>query len=63
MVHLRHSHWSESGVWQRIFEALAADTDNEYVMIDTIVRAHQHSAGGLRKGPKNHQAIGHSRGG
>ena len=32
--------------WERIFEQLAADSDNEYAMIDsTIVRAHQHSAG------------------
>ena len=37
---------SKSGVWERIFEQLAADADNEYAMIDsTIVRAHQHSAG------------------
>ena len=46
VVHLRHSRWSKSGVWERVFAALAQDADNEYVMIDsTIVRAHQHSAG------------------
>ena len=46
VVHLRHSRWSQSGVWQRVFEALAQEADNEYAMIDsTIVRAHQHSAG------------------
>ena len=46
VVHTRHSRWSQSGVWQRVFEALAQDADNEYAMIDaTIVRAHQHSAG------------------
>lgn len=46
VVHTRHSRWSDSGVWQRVFEALAQETDNEYAMIDvTIVRAHQHSAG------------------
>jgi transposase len=33
-------------VWKLVFEQLADDADNEYVMIDaTIVRAHQHSAG------------------
>jgi hypothetical protein len=33
-------------VFARIFETLAADADNEFMMIDaTIVRAHQHSAG------------------
>jgi len=47
VVHLRHSRWSRSGVWQRVFETLAQDADNEYCMIDsTIVKAHQHSAGG-----------------
>jgi transposase len=44
---------SKSGVWQRIFAALAADVDNEYAMIDsTIVRAHQHSAGEKKRRPK-----------
>jgi transposase len=51
VVHLRHSRWSKTGVWQRVFEALAQDADNEYVMIDsTIVRAHQHSAGAKKGG-------------
>lgn len=46
VVHLRHSRWSKSGVWERIFKTLSQDPDNEYVMIDsTIVRAHQHSSG------------------
>lgn len=46
VVHLRHSRWSKTGVWERVFKALAQDADDEYVMIDsTIVRAHQHSAG------------------
>ena len=50
VVHLRHSRWSKSLVWQRLFEALAQDADNEYAMIDsTIVRAHQHSAGAKKK--------------
>ncbi len=53
VVHLRHSRWGKTGVWQRVFEALAQEADNEYVMIDsTIVRAHQHSSGakgGLQK--------------
>ena len=45
-VHRRFSRWAKSGVWQRVFEHLAADADNEYAMIDsTIVRAHQHRAG------------------
>ena len=46
VIHTRHTRWSKSGIWQRVFEHLAQDADNEYAMIDsTIVRAHQHSAG------------------
>ncbi len=51
VVHTRFSRWSKSGVWERIFEHLATDADNEYAMIDsTIVRAHQHSAGAKKGG-------------
>lgn len=53
VVHLRHSRWCKSGVWERVFKALSQDADNEYVMIDsTIVRAHQHSAGAKKRGLK-----------
>jgi len=46
VVHTRHSRWSKSGVWERIFKVLSEEADNEYGSIDsTIVRAHQHSAG------------------
>jgi transposase len=42
----RYNRWSESGVFERIFNMLAADHDNEYMMLDApIVRAHPHSAG------------------
>lgn len=62
VVHLRHSRWSKSGVWERIFKALSQDPDNEYVMIDsTIVRAHQHSSGakgGRRKTKPSGEAEG-----
>ena len=52
-THRRWSRWSESGVWEKIFKYLAADADNEYGMIDsTIVRAHQHSAGAVKKTKK-----------
>lgn len=53
VVHTRHSRWSRSGVWQKIFEILAQDADNEYAIIDsTIVKAHQHSAGAKKKTQK-----------
>ena len=49
-IHTRFTRWAKSGVWQRVFEHLAADADNEYAMIDsTIVRAHQHGAGAQKK--------------
>jgi transposase len=50
-THKRLRRWCESGVFERIFKALAEDCDNEYMMLDsTIVRAHQHSAGARKKG-------------
>jgi transposase len=50
---MRFSRWTETGVWKSLFRHLAQDADNEYVMIDaTIVRAHQHSAGAVKKGAK-----------
>jgi transposase len=49
-VHTRFSRWANSGVWERVFNCLATDADNEYAMLDsTIVRAHQHSAGAPKK--------------
>lgn len=56
-VHTRFSRWASGGVWQRVFERLAADADNEYAMIDsTIVRAHQHSAGAQKKPAKTRRS-------
>jgi transposase len=58
-VHTRHTRWAESGVWEKLFKALAVDADNEYAMIDsTIVRAHQHSAGARKKKPKTTKPSG-----
>ena len=52
-IHRRWSRWSASGVWGKVFKYLATDADNEYGMIDsTIVRAHQHSAGAIKKTKK-----------
>jgi transposase len=60
-IHTRFSRWAASGVWGKLFEILAADADNEYEMIDSTVRAHQHSAGAKKDG--ENQAIGRSKGG
>ena len=46
-LHKRFSRWAEAGVWERVFEALIDDADNEYLMLDTtLVRAHQQAATG-----------------
>ena len=51
VVHLRHSHWSKSGVWQRVFEALAREPDNEYAIELTAPSFGPTStAPGLKKG-------------
>jgi len=51
-VHKRFTRWAAKGVWERVFQALIRDRDNEYVMIDSsIVRAHAQAAtgkGGIR---------------
>ena len=45
-VHKRFIRWARRGVWQMIFNTLAADAATEWLMIDsTIVRAHQSAAG------------------
>jgi transposase len=56
VVHTRFSRWSKR-VWERVFQHLADDADNEYAMIDsTIVRAHQHSAG-AKGGSQNQKQL------
>lgn len=51
-VHKRFSRWCHAGVWERVFEALTADRNNQHLMIDsTIVRAHQQAASG-KGGPR-----------
>ena len=46
-VHKRFTRWAETGVWERVFESLTGDPDNQYLMLDTtLVRAHQQAATG-----------------
>ena len=46
-LHKRFSRWARGGVWERVFEALIDDPENEYLMLDTtLVRAHQQAATG-----------------
>jgi len=43
----RFSRWAKRGVWSRILEEVSDDPNLKHVSIDaTIVRAHQHAAGG-----------------
>ena len=51
-VYNRFDRWAKGGVWEKVFKALSAGADNRCAMLDsTIVRAHQHSAGALKKSP------------
>ena len=46
-VHKRFTRWARAGVWERVFDRLSADPDNDYLMLDSsLVRAHQQAATG-----------------
>ena len=46
-VHKRFTRWAKAGVWERVFDTLTADPDNDYLMLDSsLVRAHQQAATG-----------------
>jgi len=46
-AHKRFTRWAQAGIWEKIFDVLTEDPDNQYIMIDsTIVRAHQQAACG-----------------
>lgn len=45
----RYYRWIEMGVLARVFEAVAAEPDLEWVMLDaTVIRAHAQAAGARR---------------
>jgi putative transposase len=49
-IYKRFARWSEHGVFEKLFQFVAADPDLEYLMIDsTVVRAHPCAAGALKK--------------
>jgi transposase len=49
-VKRRYYRWIDQGVFDRIFEAVAADPDMEWLSIDaTVIRAQAQAAGGRRK--------------
>lgn len=45
----RFNRWAKAGIWLRIFETLAAKSPQSMQFIDSsIIRAHQHAAGGKK---------------
>src|SRR5258707_10476086 len=48
-VYNRFNRWAKAGIWLRIFEVLAAKSPQSLQLIDSsIIRAHQHAAGGKK---------------
>jgi transposase len=48
-VYNRFNRWAKKGVWLAMFEALAARSPQSMHLIDSsIIRAHQHAAGGKK---------------
>ena len=48
-VYNRYNRWAKAGVWLAVFEALSARSPESLHLIDSsIVRAHQHAAGGKK---------------
>jgi len=48
-VYNRFNRWAKKGVWLKLFEALSARSPQSLHLIDSsIVRAHQHAAGGKK---------------
>ena len=49
-AYIRFARWRSKGVWPRVANALAGETEIEHILVDSrVVRAHQHSAGALKK--------------
>ena len=47
----RYNRWAKAGVWLAIFNALAERSPQSMALIDSsIIRAHQHAAGGKKGG-------------
>lgn len=54
----RFDRWSRKGVWLRVFETLK-DPDLEWLILDsTVIRAHQHAAGAVKKGARTRPSAG-----
>jgi transposase len=64
-VYRRYRRWALAGRWDALHRALSSHDRRELLLIDsTIVKAHPHSAGALRRtGGQAREALGRSRGG
>ena len=48
-VYNRFNRWAKAGVWLQVFQTLAAQSPQSMQFIDSsIIRAHQHAAGGKK---------------
>ena len=48
-VYNRFNRWAKAGVWLKVFETRAATSPQSMQLIDSsIIRAHQHAAGGKK---------------
>jgi transposase len=48
-VYNRFNRWAKAGIWLKVFETLAARSPQSMQLIDSsIIRAHQHAAGGKK---------------
>ena len=55
-VYNRYNRWARAGVWLRIFVTLAAKSPQSMQLIDSsIIRAHQHAAGGKKLSRSRHR--------
>ena len=46
-MHKRFTRWAKAEVWEKVFDSLTDDPDNQYLMLDTtLVRVHQQAASG-----------------
>jgi len=57
-VYVRYNRWAHKGVWERVFQALAAHADIEILHIDgTIAKVHQHGAAKKRSAKPKDRAV------
>ena len=56
-VYRRFRRWALAGRWHRLHEVLQVRPSDDLLMDSTIVKAHPHAAGALKKGAGNHQKV------